>query len=141
VYDPNLDQYVRFQGSVDKPADGNGKYKLHTDALTGQPITASNVVILMVTHEFYHKSSDTEVFSIDLTGSGDAYVFRDNKAYQARWHRYATDKPVALLSADGRNFSLKPGVTFFQVMNRTSAVNQLDQTWIFDFARPPEPDN
>ncbi len=139
-YDPDIEQYVRLQGSVDNPDGVSGEYTLHTDALTGQPITAANVIILMVAHDYYHKSTDTEVFSIDLTGSGDAYVFRDNKAFRARWHRYDENKPVAILSTDGRAFSLKPGVTFFQVMNRTSEVNQIDQTWIFDFARPPDPD-
>ncbi|MBC8505065.1 MAG: DUF3048 domain-containing protein [Anaerolineales bacterium] len=141
VYDPNLEQYVRYQGSVDNYDGVSGKYELHTDAHTGQPITASNLVILMVTHDFYHKSSDTEVFSIDLTGSGDAFVFRDNKLYRARWHRYDENKPIAMLSSDGRSFPMKPGVTFFQVINRTSEVIQLDQTFIFDFARPPDPED
>jgi len=141
IYDPNAEQYIRYQGSVDNVDGVSAKYTLHTDALTGQPITAANLIILMVPHDFYHKSSDTEVFSIDLTGSGDAYVFRDNKAYRARWHRYDEHKPLVILSSDGRNFPLKPGVTFFQVINRTSEINQIDQTWVFDFARPPDPEN
>jgi len=141
TYDPNTGKYIRFQGNTDNPDGVSGKYTIHTDALTGQPITASNLIILMVPHDFFHKSSDTEVFSIDLTGSGDAYVFRDNKAYRARWHRYAKYKPIAILSSDGRNFPLKTGVTFFQVINTTSEINQIDQTWVFDFARPPDPDN
>jgi len=141
VYDPNLEQYVRYQGSVDNVDGASGKYELHMDAHTGQPITASNLIILMVTHDYYHKSSDTEVFSIDLTGSGDAFVFRDNKLYRARWHRYAENKPIAIISSDGRSFPMKPGVTFFQVINRTSEVIQLDQTFVFEFARPPDPDD
>jgi len=140
VYDPNIEQYIRLQGSRDNSDGASAKYTLHTDALTGQPITASNLIILMVVHDFYHKSSDTEVFDIDLTGSGDAYVFRDNKGYLARWHRYDVNKPLAILSTDGRAFPLKPGVTFFQIINRTSEVIPMDQTWTFDFARPPEPD-
>ena len=141
IYDPNAEQYIRYQGSVDNIDGASAQYSLHTDALTGQPITASNLIILMVPHDFYHKSSDTEVFSIDLTGSGDAYVFRDNKAYRARWHRVDEHKPLVILSSNGRNFPLKPGVTFFQVINNTSEITQFDQTWVFDFARPPDPEN
>jgi len=139
-YDPNLEQYIRFQGNVDNHDGLSGQYTVHLDAHTGQPLTAANLIILMVTHDFYHKSTDTEVFSIDLTGSGDAYVFRDNRIYRARWHRYDLNKPLAILASDGRSFPLKPGLTFFQVINRTSEVIQLDQTWVFDFARPPDPD-
>ncbi len=133
--------YMRYQGNVDNIDGLSAAYELHMDALTGQPLSAANVIVLMVPHDFYLKSSDTEIFSIDLTGSGAAYVFRDNQAFEARWLRFAERKPLAILDTDGRPFPLKPGVTFFQVMSTTTEVSQLDeQTWEFNFARPPLPD-
>ncbi|MBC8330521.1 MAG: DUF3048 domain-containing protein [Anaerolineae bacterium] len=133
--------YVRYQGNTDNVDGNSAQYELHMDALTGQPLTASNVIILMVTHEFFHKSSDTEVFTMDLTGTGTAYVFRDNQAFEARWQRFAENQPLAILDTNGHPFPLKPGTTFFQVINTTSEVGQYDsETWYFDFARPPDPE-
>lgn len=133
--------YVRYQGNTDNVDGYSAQYEMHMDALTGQPLTASNVIILMVAHEFFHKSSDTEVFTMDLTGTGTAYVFRDNQAFEARWQRVAENRPLAILDTNGNPFPLKPGTTFFQVLNTTSEVGQYDsETWYFDFARPPDPE-
>jgi len=141
-YHAETGRYLRYQGSVDNWDGQRWQYTLHMDAFTGQPLAADNVIVLLVPHSFYLKSSDTEIFSIDLTGSGDAYLFRDNQAFHVRWYRYAEDKPFALFDENGRLFPMKPGVTFFQVINTTSEVYKTDnQTWVFDFARPPDPDD
>ncbi len=137
-FQEGVDRYVRFQGSQ----DGLGsEYTVHMDALTGQPLAADNVIVLMVPHDFYLKSSDTEIFIMDLTGSGDAYVFRDGQAFKVRWLRFKERRPLAIIDENGKPFPLKQGVTFFQVINSTSEVSQVDeQTWVFDFARPPDPE-
>lgn len=140
-YHPPDGRYLRYQGSVDNLSGENAQYELHTDAYTGQPLAADNVVVLLVPHRFYLKSSDTEIFQIDLVGSGDAYIFRDGQGFHARWYRFAEDKPFALFDENGRLFPLKPGVTFFQIINDISEINQQeDGTWEFNFVRPPTPD-
>ena len=141
IYHEPSGRYIRYQGSVDNWDGASAKYTMHMDALTGQALAVDNVIILMVPHEFFLKSSDTEIFNMDLTGSGDAYVFRDNKIYAARWHRYKERRPLAIIDLDGKPLPLKPGVTFYQVMNDTSEVRNNEQTWFFDFARPPDPDS
>jgi len=141
AYHEPSERYIRYQGTVDNVDGKSANYEMHMDAFTGQPLTVDNVIILLVPHSFFHKSSDTEFFQMDLTGSGEAYLFRDNKAYPARWHRFKERRPLAIIDLDGKPLALKPGVTFFQVMNSTSEVRQNDQTWFFDFARPPDPDN
>jgi hypothetical protein len=140
IYHEPSGRYVRYQGSVDNYDGNSAQYTIHMDAFTGQSLAVENVIILMVPHYFFLKSSDTEIFDIDLTGSGDAYVFRDNNAYHARWHRYKERRPLAIIDLDGKPLPLKPGVTFFQVMNSTSEVSHNGPTWTFDFARPPDPD-
>lgn len=141
AYHPPDGRYLRYQGSVDNLSGENAQYELHTDAFTGQPLAADNVVVLLVPHRFYLKSSDTEIFQIDLVGSGDAYIFRDGQGFHARWYRFAEDKPFALFDENGRLFPLKPGTTFFQVINDISEVNQKEEgTWEFNFVRPPTPD-
>lgn len=137
-YDTDLGRYLRYQGNVDNLGN-NANYELLTDSLTGFPIAADNIVVLFVPHEFYFKSSDTEIFDIKLDGQGDAYVFRDGKGNQAKWERTANDKPLTILSAGGGSFPLKPGVTFFQVIHTDSILNQDNSNWVFDFVRPTPP--
>ncbi len=129
-------RYLRYQGSVDVVDGQQEEYTLLTDSLTGYPIAADNVVILFVPHEFYFLSSDTEIFSINLVDTGKAYVFQTGRAYEALWQREAENKPISILLPDGLPFPLKPGITFFQVINNTSTTTQNDSVWEFEFVRP-----
>ena len=65
----------------------------------------------------YHTFANTfqeedEVYHIDLTGSGEAYVFRDGVAIVAKWYRANTNQPLLLTTPSGRSITLKPGHYF-----------------------------
>jgi hypothetical protein len=137
-YDTDSGRYLRYQGSADNLSN-DPQYELLTDSLTGFPIAADNVVVLFVPHEFFYKSSDTEIFDIKLIDKGDAYVFRDGKANPAVWVRIAEDKPLAIQDTGGGYFPLKPGITFFQIIHTDSNMNQNGSIWSFDFVRPTPP--
>ncbi len=137
-YNPDHGRYLRYQGNVDNLGD-EANYELLTDSLTGSPIAADNIVVLFVPHEFFYKSSDTEIFDIKLEGRGDAYVFRDGKGNPAQWERTAIDKPLTILDEGGGLFPLKPGVTFFQIIHTDSIFTQDNSTWTYDFVRPTPP--
>jgi len=137
-YDVMTKRYLRNQGIVERVNGQEGVYTTLTDSLTEQPIAAENVVVLFVSHDFYHKSSDSEIININLEESGSAFVFRNGKAYEAVWERTETNKPLSILSPDGLPFPLKPGVTFFQIIHTESQTIQDDQIWTFLFARPEE---
>ena len=134
-YDLDINRYLRYQGSVDD-LDGNPQYELLMDKLTGQPIAADNVIVLFVPHEFFYKSSDTEIFDIKLIDQGEAYIFRDGKGNPAIWSRTAVDKPLTILNTKGGLFPLKPGITFFQIIHTDSTYTQDNTTWSFNFIRP-----
>ncbi len=137
-YESQQNRYVRYQGRVDLIGEQEEVYSILYDQLTEQPLTVDNVVVLFAPHQFFHHSSDTEVFSIDLTGRGAAYIFRNGKAYEAIWERRDTYKPLSLLKPDGTPFPLKPGVTFFQIVHTTSTITKEDHIWTFTFVRPDE---
>jgi len=139
AYDKNTSQYLRYQGNVDLDGVVEPEYILLTDANNGRPITADNVVILYVPHEFLYKSGRSEVFDIKLVGSGDAYVFRNGFAFKAKWERRETNKPLYILTPTGSNFPLKPGVTFFQVIHTSSELKFQGDEWTFKFIRPAAP--
>ncbi len=80
-YDPNTKQYLRFQETHDNRGGKPEEYQPLTDNMTGEQVHASNVVTLMAEHTFANTyDQEDEVYHINLTGSGDAYVFRDGVA-------------------------------------------------------------
>ncbi|MFN2235658.1 MAG: DUF3048 domain-containing protein, partial [Anaerolineales bacterium] len=134
-YDPDSNRYFRYQGNVDN-LNNNPSYELLTDSLTKRAISADNVIVLFVPHEFYYRSSDTEIFDIKLINQGDAYIFRDGKGNSAKWVRTDLHKPLTLLDTSGNLFPLKPGITFFQIIHTDSTLKQDNSNWTFDFVRP-----
>jgi hypothetical protein len=137
-YNPTTGRYQRFQDSEDDNGQGE-QYAAHYDGLTGQPVTAANVIVLVVPHEEFIHSSDTEVFKINLIGAGQAFIFRDGQAYEATWLRVDTDSPLQFFragAAAGTHFPLKPGNTFFQVVGLTTTISLEGEIWRFVFGIP-----
>jgi hypothetical protein len=136
-YIPAKNRYQRYQ-EVDNQKQGKvPSYAPLTDALTGLPVMADNVVVLFVQHRFANKfDEEDEVYHIDVYGSGDAFVFRDGIAVAATWNRVQLDQPILLTSSLGAPVYLKPGVTFFQVIGESSAAWQVDTDWHFNWQAP-----
>jgi hypothetical protein len=131
-YDPASGTYLRSSDTADA---NNGvqdeKYAQLTDRLTKQPIAFDNVVVLYVNHQLYSPG----IYDILLSGSGDAYAFRDGQAYKVKWVRNDPDV-VSLTNPDGTPFAFKPGTTWFEVIGLKSTVKQTDQSWRFTHLMP-----
>ncbi|HNB51168.1 MAG TPA: DUF3048 domain-containing protein, partial [Anaerolineales bacterium] len=136
-YNAGTGLYERYQETADNNGEGES-YALMYDGLTGNPVTAANIVVLMAPHREYLNSIDTEIVQIDLTGSGNAYIFRDGRTYPAIWMRPAVDKPLVLYRSEESSsaFPLKPGNTFFQIISTGSDLIQDSSSWRFVFATP-----
>ncbi len=130
-YDQGLGKYLRFCNSADDYNNQNEQYARLTDRLTNQPIAFDNVVVLYVNHELYSPG----IYDILLSGSGNAYAFRDGQVYQVKWHRNATDV-VSLTNPNGTPFAFKPGTTWFEVIGLKSTLKQTDQGWRFTNLMP-----
>jgi len=131
-YDPVSGKYMRFSDTADVTEVGQSEqYAALTDRLTDQPVGFDNVVVLYVNHELYSPG----IYDILLSGSGDAYAFRDGQAYRVQWHRNATDI-VSLTMPDGSPFPFKPGTTCFEVIGLKSTVAQTGQSWRFTHQMP-----
>ena len=93
--------------------------------------------MLFAYHTFSNPyDEDDEVYHIDLTGSGEAYVFRDGVGVVARWNRQYVNQPLTLTDANGGTIYLKPGTTFYEVIGTNSYVDQGDGEWNFHHATP-----
>jgi len=136
-YVPESKQYVRSQ-EVDDIRNGKPeKYQPLVDAITATAVHASNVVVIFATHTFANTfDEEDEVYHIDLTGSGEAYVFRDGLGIIARWQRTSTDQPLVLTAANGGLIYMRPGITFYEVIGAQSYVDQDAGEWHFHHNTP-----
>ncbi|MGC8856700.1 MAG: DUF3048 domain-containing protein [Anaerolineae bacterium] len=136
-YDAQNHNYVRYQ-ETSNALDGKPEaYAPLSDALTGQPITAANVIVLFVPHTFADANqAEDEVYHIDLLNSGEAYVFRDGLAYPARWYRDHPDQPLLITTLWNTPIYLHPGNTFYEVIGTSSTTSQDGADWRFTFQTP-----
>ncbi len=89
------------------------------DQMTGENVHASNVVYLMAYHTFSNTfDEEDEVYQIDLTGSGEAYVFRDGVGIPARWIRTNQGSTPLIDDFNGAPIYFRPGITFYEVLAR-----------------------
>lgn len=137
VYQSEIQGYVRYQEVDDTRENKPEKYELMVDAVTELPVMAANIVYLLAPHTFANSfDEDDEVYKIDMTGSGEAYVFRDGVGMVARWYRLNTDQPLLLAGANGAPIYLRPGITFYEVLGARSYVDQGEGEWYFHHETP-----
>lgn len=137
LYRPETQQYVRYQEIADTRNDKAESYDVLMDAVTATAVHASNVVVLLAPHTFSNTfDREDEVYQIDLTGSGEAYVFRDGMGILAHWYRTEKDQPLLLAGLNGAPIYLRPGITFYQVIGARSYVDQDAGEWHFHHEVP-----
>ena len=105
TYDPEAGNYLRFirgQAQCD-------------EADSSLQIAAENVILLSVP---YRNAPDVpgkgQTYNLDMTGSGDAIVFRDGVRIDCTWQTDGTHPPL-FTDKDGNPVLVKPGKTWFQV--------------------------
>ena len=137
-YSPETGEYFRYQETGDTRNNNPEKYAQLVDRVTGLPVHAANVVVIFAYHTFAnHFDQEDEVYHIDLTGSGEAYLFRNGIGVVARWSRTYKNQPLSLTDATtGLPIFLKPGITFYEVIGTNSYVDQGDGQWDFHHATP-----
>jgi hypothetical protein len=136
-YDAATRKYFRYQEAQDITGNQPETYAPLSDAETGLPVTADNVIVLFVPHLFGNTfDEEDEVYHIDLVDSGQAFVFRDGIAIPALWQRTDADQPLLLTTLEGTPIYLRPGRTFYQVVGETSAYSQNGTDWRFTFGTP-----
>lgn len=137
VYRPDVQKYFRYQEVDDTRENKPEKYDQMMDAVTALPVQASNVVYILAPHTFENSfDEDDEVYQIDLTGSGEAYLFRDGVGVLARWYRLNKDQPLLLAGLNGAPLYFRPGITFYEVLGARSYVDQDAGEWHFHHETP-----
>jgi hypothetical protein len=93
----------------------------HNDALTGQQLTAANVIIVYANHVETDILEDLVggghySIEIQIWGEGAAQILRDGQVFSARWKRSARDDMLAFYDQDGNPLPFKPGNSWFQIV-------------------------
>lgn len=134
-YDPATGLYLRFQDNIYDQGQGE-EYVPMTDRLNDEQISAANVVVLVVQHEYFQRPP-AEIIEILLNGNGLAYAYRDGMVYQVIWNRPSSDGVLYLTFPDGSRYPFKPGNTWFQIIGQNSIISQpREASWRFEFRIP-----
>ena len=138
-FDTVSERYLRYQETQGYSDPNIESYMPLWDVTTGEQIAAENVVTLIVPHEYYTKTAGSEIYKINLQGSGRAIVFRDGFSYEAVWVRPTYGGILQIYTPEGELFPLKPGRTWFEVMSQHSEISNSGMGWRFSFVTPPIP--
>jgi hypothetical protein len=94
------------------------------DALTGRPVTATNVVLQVVSYSFgpYAESpGSTGDVQSQTVGSGTGYVFRNGKGIKVTWRRATASDPTTFTDSAGHSVGLAPGRTWVEIVPDTTS--------------------
>lgn len=82
-------------------------------------ISAANVVILYASHEATDIIEDSLGFTnvyIALTGENRVQILRDGQVIEGKWHRPTLQQFIQFTDTNGKEISLKPGNSWFQIV-------------------------
>ena len=99
TYDPASNKYTRSRGGT-----------AEIDRLTGNPVQASNVIVLHTTSEYVSILYNR----VKTTGSGKATVYHNGEAITATWEKLTDNAKLAIKDAKGDEVELTPGNTWWE---------------------------
>lgn len=123
-YESDLGAYLRWDGGDP-----------HVDAVTGEQISVTNVIVAYAMHV------DTDIYEdeprrnhpsvqIQLWGTGPAVIFRDGKAFEGLWARPERDDMLVFRDASGQvPIPLKPGNVWIQLAPLEGHRWTFEATW------------
>jgi len=124
-------KYDAAIGLYRRSADGQG----HFDANTLEQVTAANVVVIFADHqltdivESEFQGAKSYSIQINLMGEGDAILFRDDQEYKGSWVHDDKNTIIGLRTLKGDVLPLKPGQTWFQVVQLPAQQNP-QEGWV-----------
>ncbi len=112
-YDSNTGRYARWTDGV-----------AHTDANTKAQVTTANVVLIYTWHQYDYNIVESEFqgnksYSIELQiwTLGPVKVCRDGQCVDGFWNRWNKADMLSFWTKDHQPIYLKPGNTWFEVVN------------------------
>ncbi len=132
-YDPTTNKYSRFVDTQNDTSGTDPQYAQLTDAATGEPITADNVLIIQAKHTNTDSRPGVEVLDVSIIGTGPAYLARNGQLYSVKWERDKTTDVLHLVDDQGNNVPFNPGQTWIELMSNNTTISQDGNAWHFNF--------
>jgi hypothetical protein len=91
----------------------------HVDDLTGEQLTADNVVVLYVNHAptlIVEDALGSKSVEIQLWGQGRMQIFRDGTVQEGAWLRPQREDPLLFVDETMQPLALKPGNVWIQIV-------------------------
>lgn len=111
-----------YQADWDYERDSNN-YKrslagsAHVDKVSGDQITASNVVVIQVTRSFDSKANQGKgEFSMGTEGSGKAQIFHNGAFIEGEWKKPKRDEMIRFYDSTGKELEMVEGKTWIAVI-------------------------
>lgn len=108
-YDKEKNLYLRSQGG-----------EKHTDLNTNEQIAASNVIVLLTTEK--GPINEKKHMLYGTTGTGDALIFKDGQAIEAKWYKKSRTSELTFKDDKGKEVELARGLTWISVVNEVTEV-------------------
>lgn len=109
-YDRPTNTYMRFNGG-----------RPHTDVNTEKQLAPTNIVVVRAAHSAIFGGSG--VLDVNMTGSGEATVFRDGQVIEGTWERADVADPIVLTDVDGAQIELTAGQTWMEIVEPTTPLH------------------
>lgn len=114
--------------------------RIHTDALTGDQITAANVILVYANHLYTDILEDTWggghwSIEVQVWGQGPVLVFRDGQMYSGIWKREMRGDMLTFYYGDGTPLPLKPGNSWVQLVPLATESEEIEEGQL-EFAPP-----
>jgi len=87
------------------------------NSVGAQPLAPANVIVLDVEADVgdARDAAGNPTTRYNFTGTGAATLYRDGKAYPARWRKDAPISPLRLETPEGASLLLAPGASYLQL--------------------------
>jgi hypothetical protein len=128
-YAPASNRYLRFS----EKGDTLDMVPL-IDHSTDEQVAVDNVVILFAPIKRFYSDKPTngELWDVDLSGSGQAFFFRDGTIVEGKWKSGGAGSPLQFLTQGGELFPLHPGSTYIGLLSdRGSGGHTASTEWKF----------
>jgi hypothetical protein len=135
-YDPASGRYLRFSDIDNASRMDDEQYEALIDQSTGQQIAVDNLLMVLAEYNLLVQTAQSEVYDVELIGTGMAYLARDGQLFNVRWERVDTNNPLTLVDQNGAPFPFKPGQTWIEVMGLHTDITRTGDTWRFQHRMP-----
>ncbi|MCB0001609.1 MAG: DUF3048 domain-containing protein [Anaerolineae bacterium] len=119
---PYSSEYSDVRWEYDPETGTYGRWILgepHMDDLTGEQLTAPNVVVLYVSHVptlIVEDVLGSQSVQIQLWDQGRMQLFRDGVVQEGTWMRPRREDPLVFLDEDMNALKLKPGPVWIEIV-------------------------